>query len=110
MHMNAPYFSTLQFPPPPLSNILYPPLISIPFSIRLIERIYHILCRHFNASHSTFFTLQMLNVVLLLLQIFFKFIPSIWIIFAIILYEGLLGGAAYVNTFYMITEEVSYTT
>ena len=52
----------------------------------------------------------MLNIVLLLLQIFFKFIPSVWIIFAIVLYEGLVGGAAYVNTFYMITEEVRYNT
>ena len=50
--------------------------------------------------------LQMLNVVLLLCQIFLRFIPNIWIIFVIILYEGLLGGAAYVNTFFSITTEV----
>lgn len=50
--------------------------------------------------------LQILNVVLLLCQIFLKFIPSIWIIFVIILYEGLLGGLAYVNTFYWISTDI----
>ncbi|XP_064631993.1 battenin-like isoform X2 [Lineus longissimus] len=50
--------------------------------------------------------LQFLNIVLLMFQIFYQFIPSIWIVFVIILYEGLLGGAAYVNTFYKISEEV----
>ena len=48
----------------------------------------------------------MVNVVLLLLQVFFQFIPSIWLVFAIILYEGLLGGADYVNTFYGINQQV----
>ena len=30
-----------------------------------------------------------------------------WIVLAIVFYEGLLGGAAYVNTFYNITKEVT---
>ena len=47
-----------------------------------------------------------MNVALFLVQIFFKVFPSIWIIFAVILWEGLLGGAAYVNTFYKITIQV----
>ncbi|XP_077869378.1 battenin-like, partial [Saccoglossus kowalevskii] len=46
------------------------------------------------------------NVALMLLQIFFHFLPSIWIIFGLIFYEGLLGGAAYVNTFFRISKEV----
>ena len=54
-----------------------------------------------------FVFLQMLNVVILLLQVFFKFIPSIWIMFILIVYEGILGGFAYVNTFYRITQEVT---
>ena len=31
---------------------------------------------------------------------------GLWIVLAIVFYEGLLGGAAYVNTFYKITKEV----
>lgn len=37
----------------------------------------------------------------------YLFVPSIWIVFAAVLWEGLLGGAAYVNTFYRISTEVS---
>jgi hypothetical protein len=37
----------------------------------------------------------------------YLFVPSIWIVFAAVLWEGLLGGAAYVNTFYRISMEVS---
>ncbi|KAG8193241.1 hypothetical protein JTE90_005588 [Oedothorax gibbosus] len=50
--------------------------------------------------------LQFVNLVVLLVDVPFFFIPSIWIVFAIILYEGLLGGCAYVNTFYKITSEI----
>lgn len=35
-----------------------------------------------------------------------SFLPSIYLIFIIILYEGFLGGAAYVNTFHNIALEV----
>lgn len=51
--------------------------------------------------------LQVVNAVLLLLAVRFLFLPSAWLVFAVILYEGLLGGAAYVNTFYFISKEVS---
>ncbi|KAK3799217.1 hypothetical protein RRG08_054344 [Elysia crispata] len=50
--------------------------------------------------------LQFANLVLLFLQVFYRFIPSFWIILAIVLWEGLLGGAAYVNTFYKLTNEI----
>ena len=53
-----------------------------------------------------FYLFQIVNIGLLLLEIFFHFIPSIWIIFVIILYEGLLGGGTYVNAFYRISSEV----
>jgi len=46
------------------------------------------------------------NLALLVLQIYYHFIGNIWIIFAIILFEGLLGGAAYVNSFYQISKNV----
>ncbi|CAL1536935.1 unnamed protein product [Lymnaea stagnalis] len=50
--------------------------------------------------------LQFVNLALLLCQVFYRFIPSIWIVFVIVLWEGLLGGAAYVNTFFRITNEI----
>lgn len=50
---------------------------------------------------------QVLNAVLLLAAVQYQFLPSAWLVFAIILYEGLLGGAAYVNTFFFISKEVS---
>ncbi|XP_038164352.1 battenin isoform X2 [Cyprinodon tularosa] len=52
-----------------------------------------------------FSLLQMMNLVLLLFAVRFQFLPSAWIVFALILYEGLLGGAAYVNTFHFISKE-----
>jgi len=54
--------------------------------------------------------LQLLNVALLLSQVLGNYFPAgnagLWIVLAIVFYEGLLGGAAYVNTFYNITKEV----
>ncbi|XP_028311002.1 battenin [Gouania willdenowi] len=49
--------------------------------------------------------LQVLNAIFLLSAVAFQFLPSAWLVFALILYEGLLGGAAYVNTFYFISKE-----
>ncbi|TKS92358.1 Battenin Protein CLN3 [Collichthys lucidus] len=49
--------------------------------------------------------LQVANAVLLLFAVRYLFLPSAWLVFVIILYEGLLGGAAYVNTFYFISKE-----
>lgn len=52
---------------------------------------------------------QVVNAVVLLFAVRYQFLPSIWLVFVIILYEGLLGGAAYVNTFYFISKEVRST-
>lgn len=49
---------------------------------------------------------QFVNVVYFLFEIFYFFTPNIWIIFAIVLWEGLLGGGAYVNTFYKISKDI----
>lgn len=49
--------------------------------------------------------LQGLNVLLLLMHILFPYFTSIGFVMAVIAYEGLLGGAAYVNTFYKIRVE-----
>lgn len=50
--------------------------------------------------------LQNVNLVVLLCEAYFHFLPSVWIMFVFILYEGLLGGACYVNAFYRISKEV----
>ncbi|KAL0993621.1 hypothetical protein UPYG_G00110670 [Umbra pygmaea] len=49
--------------------------------------------------------LQCVNAVLLSLAVYFQFLPSPIPAFALVLYEGLLGGAGYVNTFYFISKE-----
>ncbi|KAM9209073.1 battenin isoform 2-T2 [Dugong dugon] len=51
--------------------------------------------------------LQCFNLGFLMADMWFSFLPSIYLIFLIILYEGLLGGAAYVNTFHNIALETS---
>ncbi|EPE07936.1 golgi family integral membrane protein [Ophiostoma piceae UAMH 11346] len=52
--------------------------------------------------------LQMVNLLVLTLQsIYFdSFLPSVYLVFLIIFWEGLLGGAVYVNTFAEIMENV----
>ncbi|XP_076609465.1 battenin [Chaetodon auriga] len=52
--------------------------------------------------------LQVVNAVLLLFAVRFLFMPSAWLVFTIVFYEGLLGGAAYVNTFYFISKETEH--
>ncbi|KAJ9583397.1 hypothetical protein L9F63_022263, partial [Diploptera punctata] len=49
--------------------------------------------------------LQFVNVVFFLFEAIYLFVPNIWIVFAAVLWEGLLGGAAYVNTFYKVSTE-----
>lgn len=51
--------------------------------------------------------LQCLNLAFLLADVWLSFLSSIYLVFLIILYEGLLGGAAYVNTFHNIALETS---
>lgn len=51
--------------------------------------------------------LQFVNVFYFLFEVIYFFTPSIWIIFVLILWEGLLGGGAYVNTFYRMSTEIS---
>ncbi|XP_052865627.1 battenin [Anopheles cruzii] len=50
--------------------------------------------------------LQFVNVVYFTFEAVYFFTPSIWIIFVLILWEGLLGGGGYVNTFYRLQTEV----
>ncbi|KAK5048073.1 battenin CLN3 protein [Exophiala bonariae] len=50
--------------------------------------------------------LQVLNLVVLTVHALYDFIPSVYIVFAIIFWEGLLGGLVYVNTFAEIRDTV----
>ena len=50
--------------------------------------------------------LQVLNLLLLTLHALFNFLPTIWLVFAVIFWEGLLGGLVYVNTFAEISDNV----
>ncbi|CAG8975481.1 hypothetical protein HYALB_00004799 [Hymenoscyphus albidus] len=50
--------------------------------------------------------LQILNLILLLTHSMYFWIPSVYLVFLIIFWEGLLGGAVYVNTFAEIMEKV----
>lgn len=50
--------------------------------------------------------LQLINVVLVLTEVITFISPSIWIVFVVVLWEGLLGGGAYVNTFYRMSKEI----
>lgn len=50
--------------------------------------------------------LQVANLVLLTLHALLYFIPTVYIVFVIIFWEGLLGGAVYVNTFAEIMENI----
>ncbi|KAL1842462.1 hypothetical protein VTJ49DRAFT_5199 [Mycothermus thermophilus] len=50
--------------------------------------------------------LQVANLVLLTLHALFDFIPSVYLVFLVVFWEGLLGGAVYVNTFAEIMERV----
>ena len=50
--------------------------------------------------------LQVANLFLLTAHALWDFIPSVYLVFAIVFWEGLLGGAVYVNTFAAIMEQV----
>ncbi|KAK9465800.1 batten's disease protein Cln3 [Lipomyces arxii] len=50
--------------------------------------------------------LQLVNVFILVLQSMYMILPNVYFIMLVIFYEGLLGGAAYVNTFLLVSETV----
>ncbi len=50
--------------------------------------------------------LQLANAALLALHALFGILPSVWLVFLVVFWEGLLGGAVYVNTFADIMDEV----
>lgn len=50
---------------------------------------------------------QAVNVVIFTTEAIYYYIPNYYIVIALVLWEGLLGGGCYVNTFYAISNEVS---
>lgn len=50
--------------------------------------------------------LQVANLALLLAHSLYFFLPSVYLVFLVVFWEGLLGGAVYVNTFAEIMERV----
>lgn len=51
--------------------------------------------------------LQVLNLALLAAHALYPFLPSVYLVFAIILWEGLLGGLVYVSAYARVREEVA---
>lgn len=52
------------------------------------------------------FRFQGVNVVYFLIETLYSFTPSIYIVFAMIAFEGLLGGSAYSNTYHQVMLKV----
>ncbi|KAJ1646674.1 battenin CLN3 protein, partial [Dispira simplex] len=50
--------------------------------------------------------LQIFNLCILISQSLFNWVPSVYIVFAIMLWEGLIGGCGYVNTYANISKDL----
>ncbi|CDO57392.1 similar to Saccharomyces cerevisiae YJL059W YHC3 Vacuolar membrane protein involved in the ATP-dependent transport of arginine into the vacuole and possibly in balancing ion homeostasis [Geotrichum candidum] len=50
--------------------------------------------------------LQALNLVVVIYQSLYMVIPNVYLVMLLVFYEGLLGGASYVNTFLLVSETV----
>jgi battenin len=50
--------------------------------------------------------LQCVNLALLFAHAMYPFLPSVWVVFGVVFWEGLLGGLVYVNTFAEIADTV----
>lgn len=47
-----------------------------------------------------------MNVIYFTFQAIFMTVPTIWIVFILVFWEGLLGGCCYANTFNRIAQEL----
>ncbi|RKP38562.1 CLN3 protein-domain-containing protein [Dimargaris cristalligena] len=54
-------------------------------------------------------SMQVLTMLLLLSQALFGWMPSVYLVFAVIFWEGLLGGSTYVNTYFNVSKDVPST-
>ena len=66
-------------------------------------------CKPLKGFNKFFFLLilQIGVLVTLQCQVIYHFLTSFWFVLAIVIFEGLQGGLAYVNTFYLMSSEVS---
>ncbi|CEJ53733.1 Putative Protein btn1 [Penicillium brasilianum] len=81
----------------PAYNAIYQAGVFISRSSTPFFRVHHLYLPSF---------LQILNLVFLTLHSMFNFIPNVYLVFAVIFWEGLLGGLVYVNTFAEISDRV----
>ncbi|KAG9240555.1 CLN3 protein-domain-containing protein [Calycina marina] len=81
----------------PFYNLLYQLGVFISRSSTPFYRIHNLYLPSF---------LQMANMVLLVTQSLYDWIPTVYVVFIIVFWEGLLGGAVYVNTFAEIMDLV----
>ncbi len=49
---------------------------------------------------------QLANLFILLSQVIFGYMPVIWIVFVVVLFEGLVGGSAYVNILNRVSNDM----
>lgn len=54
-----------------------------------------------------YYLLQGLNVIYFTMEAVYAFSGSIYVVAAVVFWEGLLGGGAYVNTYFCISKQVS---
>ena len=74
----------------------------------LVSRSSKIIFKNLHLSKTYIFSLlQLINLVILLLETQYHFLPNIYILYFIIFYEGILGGICYVLTFNNISKNVS---
>ncbi|ODQ64771.1 batten's disease protein Cln3 [Nadsonia fulvescens var. elongata DSM 6958] len=52
-------------------------------------------------------SLQIINVIVCIVQSMYMVLPNVYLLMALVFYEGLLGGFAYVNTFLRVSESVN---
>lgn len=52
--------------------------------------------------------LQFLNLIIFIYQSIYMIIPNVYLVMVMVFYEGLLGGASYVNTFMLVSETVPH--
>ena len=81
----------------PTYNAIYQVGVFISRSSTPFVRVHHLYLPSF---------LQIFNLAILTAHALFNFIPNVYIVFAIIFWEGLLGGLVYVNTFAEITDRL----
>ncbi|RCN31135.1 CLN3 protein [Ancylostoma caninum] len=85
-------------------NMLFIALMPV-FQVRKLDTIKP-LCIDPMSSRPKQLTVKLINTAFFLLNAIYAFLPNFGIVCAIVLYEGLIGGGSYVNTFHHIHKKV----